>query len=43
MTVQRGLHDRLMQSNTRIRNAMATQRLDLPFAVCLIAADLPDV
>lgn len=36
-------HDRLLRSQARIRLAMATQRLDLPFATCVITDDLPDV
>lgn len=37
------VHDRLMASHTQMRSALATQRLDLPFAVCVITEDLPAV
>jgi GNAT superfamily N-acetyltransferase len=37
------LHERLTGWQLRVRAAMASQRLDLPFAVCVITADLPDV
>jgi GNAT superfamily N-acetyltransferase len=37
------VHARLLRSEFRIRVAMAAQRLDLPFATCVLTADLPDV
>lgn len=43
MTADPRLHDRLSAWHVRVRAAMASQRLDLPFAVCVITADLPDV
>lgn len=37
------VHRRLLRSQTRVRMAIAAQRLDLPFATCVITGDLPDV
>lgn len=37
------LHDRLTSWHTRVRAAMAGQRLDLPFAVAIMTEDLRDV
>jgi ribosomal protein S18 acetylase RimI-like enzyme len=43
MTDESALHERLTGWHLRVRAAMASQRLDLPFAVCVITDDLPDV
>lgn len=43
MTDDTVLHERLTGWHLRVRAAMASQRLDLPFAVCVIADDLPSV
>ena len=43
MTDLGALHERLTGWHLRVRAAMATQRLDLPFAVCVITGDLPGV
>jgi len=37
------LHERVTGWQLRVRAAMASQRLDLPFAVCVITADLPEL
>lgn len=37
------VHTRLAAWQAQIRAAMASQRLDLPFATCVITDDLPDV
>lgn len=43
MTDDAALHDRVTGWHLRVRTAIASQRLDLPFAVCVIADDLPAV
>ena len=43
MTDDTALHARLTGWHLRVRAAMASQRLDLPFAVCVITDDLPGV
>lgn len=43
MTDDAALHRRLLAASDRLRAALATQRLELPFAVCLINEDLPAV
>lgn len=43
MTDDAALHRRLRSASDRLRAAMASQQLELPFAVCLITEDLPDV
>lgn len=43
MTDDTALHRRLLAASVRLRGAMATQQLELPFAVCLIGEDLPAV
>ncbi|HSJ46878.1 MAG TPA: GNAT family N-acetyltransferase [Euzebyales bacterium] len=43
MTDDTALHERLAGWHVRVRTAMASQRLDLPFAVCIITDDLPGV
>lgn len=37
------VHRRILRAQARARLAMATQRLDLPFATCVITDDLPAV
>lgn len=43
MSVGGALHDRVTAWHLRVRGGMATQRLDLPFAIGVITDDLPDV
>lgn len=43
MTDDSALHERLTEWHLRVRAAMASQRLDLPFAVCVITEDLSSV
>lgn len=43
MTDDDALHRRLLAASDRLRGAMATQQLELPFAVCLISEHLPAV